>query len=42
MSNVEDYYQNAQLQANRANYVSQDDDPDDAAEAVDLSNVTDL
>src|SRR5258708_27743881 len=40
MSEVEDYYQNQELSAQRANYISQDDSPDDAAEAVDLGNDT--
>ena len=40
MSAVEDYFEDSQLEAKQANYLSQDDNPDEAAEAVELSDST--
>jgi len=40
MSAVEDYFEDSQLEAKQANYISQDDNPDEASEAIELSDST--
>src|SRR6266446_5825423 len=40
MSDVEDYFQNSQLSAKQSNVAALGDDPDEAAEALDLSDST--